>query len=284
MGIRRAITGWALLASGLFVLVASPALAAPRGPYYVSLGTSLSVGIQPDADGQNQLTDEGYADQLHGLLRLTTRRLQLVKLGCPAETSLTMIEGGICTHYATGSQLGDAVAFLAANPGDVALITLDIGANDLLRCTIVLPPEQACIDDAFADLATNLPRILSALQTAAGRRVPIVAMNYYNPLLAAWLDPRLGGPPFALASAALLGAFNGLLEGIYGGFGVRVGDVARAFHSADFRLVPGIGLPVNVLVVCQWTWMCAAPPVGPNVHANRVGYFVIALALAAALR
>jgi hypothetical protein len=73
------------------------------------------------------------------------------------------------------------------------------------------------------------------------------------------------------------------LEGLYAAYRVPVGDVARAFHADDFRLIPGIGLPVNVVVVCQWTWMCAPAPVGPNVHANRIGYLVIALALAAAL-
>ena len=38
-------------------------------------------------------------------------------------------------HYAAGSQLDAAVAFLEAHPGQVAFITIDIGANDLLnRC------------------------------------------------------------------------------------------------------------------------------------------------------
>jgi hypothetical protein len=26
----------------------------------------------------------------------------------------------------------------------------------------------------------------------------------------------------------------------------------------------------------MYTWMCAAPPVGPNIHANQLGYGVIA--------
>ena len=34
-------------------------------------------------------------------------------------------------HYAAGSQLDAAVAFLEAHPGQVAFITIDIGANDL---------------------------------------------------------------------------------------------------------------------------------------------------------
>ena len=46
---------WAVLAASAF-----PALAAPGGSgahartWYVSLGTSLAAGIQPDASGENQ--------------------------------------------------------------------------------------------------------------------------------------------------------------------------------------------------------------------------------------
>jgi lysophospholipase L1-like esterase len=276
---QRAIVGCGV-ASALVVLFASSAPAAPAGPYYVSLGTSLSVGVQPDENGQNELTNDGYADQLHRLLRLKTRRLQLVKLGCPGETSTGMItgEGSFC--YTPGaSQLDRAVAFLQASPGAVSVLTLDIGANDLLNCTI---GDEPCVLAAFAALQTNLPHILTALRAAAPG-VPIVAMNYYNPLVALWLQ----GPPgqeLAQLSAFVAAQFNELLEAVYGFFGVPVADVARAFHADDFRLIPGIELPVNVVVVCQWTWMCAPAPVGPNVHANRAGYFVIALTLAAALR
>jgi len=43
--------------------------------------------------------------------------------------------------------------------------------------------------------------------------------------------------------------------------------------------VPGYGrLPRNVAAICQWTWQCAAPPRGPNQHANQAGYAVIARA------
>ena len=59
--------------------------------------------------------------------------LQAVNLGCGGETTTTMINGGHCTSkYSTGSQLGDAEAFLQAHPGQVAFITLDIGADDVL--------------------------------------------------------------------------------------------------------------------------------------------------------
>ena len=58
--------------------------------HYLSLGTSLAVGIQPDAAGVNQLTDEGYADQLHDIVASEYRKLKLTKLGCPGETTVTM--------------------------------------------------------------------------------------------------------------------------------------------------------------------------------------------------
>ena len=57
-------------------------------------------------------------------------------------------------------------------------------------------------------------------------------------------------------------------------------DVFAAFETTDFGhpvTVPGIGsLPRNVARICEWTWACAAPPRGPNQHANSAGYRVIA--------
>ena len=63
---------------------------------------------------------------------------------------------------------------------------------------------------------------------------------------------------------------------MYGAFGVPVADVQSAFQTTNFASVPPLGVPVNVILVCSWTWMCAPAPVGPNIHANVVGYWVIA--------
>jgi hypothetical protein len=35
---------------------------------------------------------------------------------------------------------------------------------------------------------------------------------------------------------------------------------------------------------CQWTWICAPPPLGPDIHANTDGYGAIAHAFAIALQ
>ncbi len=73
---------------------ACPAIAADHDNgvrHYLSLGTSLSVGIQPDASGVNQLTNDGYADQLHDIIAPDYRKLKLTKLGCPGETTVSRL-------------------------------------------------------------------------------------------------------------------------------------------------------------------------------------------------
>ena len=251
---------------------AGQSLAGEGAVFYLSVGTSLSVGIQPNPAGQNRRTQEGYADQLHATLAEETSWLRLVKLGCKGETTVTMIDGGIC-DYELGSQLAQAVKFLEDHQGSVALVTIDMGANDIESCGSLSGIDLACVAQALTDISANLPVILAALRSAAGPGVPIIAMNYYNPFLAAWFaDPLL-----AEASAEFVLLFNNLLAAFYAGFGIPVADVAGAFASLDFTPGPG-GIPINVLLICERTWMCAPPPVGPNIHANVAGYGAIAAA------
>jgi hypothetical protein len=68
----------------------------------------------------------------------------------------------------------------------------------------------------------------------------------------------------------------------------RIAQVDEAFKTYDtthFTTLVGQPGPVPVAVaeVCNLTWMCAPPPVGPNIHANQAGYAVIADAFARAL-
>ncbi len=117
--------------------VAQPAAAIGPGSsgdnaplYYLSLGDSLAAGVQPIGDPANLYrTDEGYADQLYAMAREWYPNLKLVKLGCPGETTATMIDGGICA-YPHGSQLDEAVSFLHAHGRFVAFVSIDIGSND----------------------------------------------------------------------------------------------------------------------------------------------------------
>ena len=153
----------ALAAAAVAVAVAacsgpatSHAVATPA-TYYLALGDSLSQGVQPDAAGTSVETGQGYADQLYAMLRPSQPTLQLVKLGCPGETTATMIHGGIC-HYPGGSQLAAAVAFLTAHRGHVRLVTIDIGANDPEDCGswANLRTVMHCVGTNFPDAVSNL--------------------------------------------------------------------------------------------------------------------------------
>jgi GDSL-like Lipase/Acylhydrolase family len=288
-----------VLAAGLLVVTAGPAAAVPdrlggrRPVYYLSLGDSLSRGVQPDAAGQNHPTDQGYADDLARVGRLVLPQLRLVKLGCETEeTTTSMINGGRCTYpngpAPNGAQLAEATAFLQAHRDATVLVTLDIGANDLSRCInrATGAIDLACVQTTFVQAPANLRTILEQLRAAAGPRVPIIGMNYYNPFLAAWLQGP-AGQALARLSTDLLVRYNDALEGVYQAAGIPVANVQDAFSTTDFDTLvtlPGFGeVPVNVARVCQWTWMCVPPPMGPNVHGRPEGYWVMAGAFLLAL-
>jgi lysophospholipase L1-like esterase len=255
----------------------APALRLAGPSYYLALGDSLAVGVQPDADGRSLPTPDGYADQLYARLRRTDRNLQLVKLGCSGENTTTMLNGGIC-GYQGGSQVAAAVTFLRAHPGRVRVVTLDIGANDLNHCAEnAQQVDLSCAVDGLSSIGTNLPAMLTMLRAAAPR-VPMLAMNYYDPFLAAWtMGPS--GPKTAVGTVALIAGVNRQLEDTYHEFGARVVSVQDAFSTTDLLRTVQTDrgrLPIAVARICDWTWMCADAPAGPNIHANREGYRVIA--------
>ncbi len=279
---RRLVAFFA--ASLLTVALTGPALAT-SGPvhghgvdYYLSLGDSLAAGQQPIGDPDTMYrTNQGYADQLYRMARAHDRQLRHVKLGCPGETTATMMSGGICA-YPHGSQLAEAVAFIAAHPTSVSFITIDIGWNDF-PCQ----DSVACVPPGVALIQKNLPAILGTLRGAAPT-VPIVGMNLYDPFLAFWLK---GDPATAQLSVAAITGINDGVEQIYAAFGMRVADVESAFSTTKFTPLvwfPGLGkVPLNVARICAYTWVCTPPPLGPDNHATTLGYFVMARAFAKVL-
>lgn len=280
--LRKAIAAvLAVAATAAFTACSAPAKPGPV-TYYLALGDSLSRGVQPDTAGSSVETSQGYPDLVYAQFHRDQPALKLVQLGCPGETTQTMIHGGIC-RYPDGSQLADAVSFLRAHRGHIFLVTIDIGANDPESCGSRpgLAQLASCIGQ-IPGAAARLATILAEVRAAAGPGVRIVGMSYYLPVLAEWRD---GEPGHAVAwvSERLAVAYNGLLNGAYTRAGIAVADVFGAFDTADFgdpMTVRGIGtLPRNVALICEWTWECTPPPRGPNQHANPTGYRVIADAI-----
>jgi lysophospholipase L1-like esterase len=258
------------------LLGASLAQAGGQRPYYLAVGDSLAIGVQPNGSG-DVATNQGYVDDLYALLRLRVPGLALEKLGCSGETAASMVDGGECT-YAEGNQLAAAVDFIEVHR--VVLITIDIGANDVDHCISLAGIDQTCLTDGATSVSGNLPYILEQLRAAAGPHTPIVAMNYYDPFLAAWVLAGTTGQTLANESLQATTDFNTLLEGVYQSFHVPVADVVGAYHISDFNVIPTLGVPLNVFLTLTWTWMGAPAPFGPDIHPNAAGYAVIAGAFA----
>uniref|UniRef100_UPI00036922B5 GDSL-type esterase/lipase family protein n=1 Tax=Nocardiopsis lucentensis TaxID=53441 RepID=UPI00036922B5 len=280
--------------------------------YYLSLGDSLTVGVQPDESGIPGETADGYTDVLYRDLYDADSTLSHERMGCGGEDTTTFIAGGLprCDErYGGRSQLEAAEEFLTGHRGDVELVTLTIGGNNFTGCVSDLEDPEgpavdtACVDDGLERIGTEVPEIADRLRAAAGPQTQIIAMTYYNPFLAALLLE--GGDEGAEASAAPVSAeappaedgaqapeddlvayaadvlerMNESLRATYEDAGVDVADVERAFESSDFA-VPAdsaTGMPTNVQRICDLTWMCDVDR-GPDIHTNRAGAQEIATA------
>ena len=241
--------------------------------YYVALGDSLAIGIQPAANGSYVPTNHGYVDDLYTLFRSRSSKLRMVKLGCSGETTSSMISGQLSPcSYKAGSQLLEAVEFLQSHR--VALITLDIGGDNLLACFFAVPIDPNCAVNAASTAANDLAGILGALHAASPQTL-IVGMNYYDPFLAAYVFGP-DGQALATLSLPLVQAFNQALETVYQALQVPFANVAATFHINSPQSVT----PLNVGLALAWTWMGAPPPRGPDVHPNALGYAAIAAAFA----
>ena len=261
---------------GPSMIAAARLRAPPPTTYYLALGDSLSTGGGADPG-------MGYVNDIDNRLTQSIPGLQLVDLGCGGDSTTRMIKGGLCHNYTTGNQLGDAEAFLEAHPGQVAFVTIDVGGDDIVGCALSGTINQTCVSNALTAVASNMQTILAGLR-AAGGQVPIIGMNYYDPILAAWYSGAWegGGPPnpaLALASSSVLDSLNSELETAYQQYGARYADVADAFASDDWAMTGsymGTTLPQNVANICNWTHMCMTGGGNPNIHTTDYGHSLIA--------
>jgi lysophospholipase L1-like esterase len=289
---RTSVVVLFLAAAAVSALPAAASAKAPAPRYYLALGDSLSQGMQPDPQGVTRDTDEGYTDDLSATEQQRIPSLLLIKLGCGGETTGSMLTGKgndkdahlLHCDRAGGSQLTAAVRFLKAHhkKGEVPLITLDIGANDVDGCATA-SDVGACVTTGINSIKHDVPLILKALRKAAPKGTTFAMMTLYDPILGGYFSPDSGVRGLALASPLLAKQVNGALTSIDQKGGFLTADVAGAFDTYDSTTTvtwENQQIPVNVARVCSWTWACQTPPSGPNIHANKNGYEVIAQAFA----
>jgi lysophospholipase L1-like esterase len=271
--ILAAVTITAVLVGGAIGLgpdLMSPASATSPPPlYYLAMGDSLAAGVGAST------TNNRYVNVLyqHELSRFPG--LQLDNIGCSGATTASVISGPGCS-YATGTQLGDAEAFLRAHPGQVAFATIDIGGNDVDGCLSGQTVNPTCVQDGLANITSDVQRILSGLE-GAYPDLAVYGMNYYDPFLGEWLTGA-GGQSLARQSESLVVELNALLARVYTSGGAATADPASLFQTTDFALTGtylGVVEPQNVADVCNWTLFCSS---NQNIHANDTGHALVAAA------
>jgi lysophospholipase L1-like esterase len=261
--------------------------------YYLALGDSLSVGIQPTDSGDLVITPEGYVDDLYAHYSSEIPHLKLVHFGCPGDDTSNVITGQGNAAAAKiyhcdrqgGSQLKAALAFIAAHRSQVKLISIDIGANDVNDClnTTVfskgLGYTISCINKGEQSVAANTPKILGPLKAAAAPGTALVGSNIYDPFLVGLLTTNATVDAIANQSLTVITRINSEIAYADAEAGFKTADVAGAYFTYDTTKVKspfGASTPRNLVVLCSYTWACTKPPQGPNVHPNTAGYSVIA--------
>ncbi len=254
--------------------------------FYLDVGASVSVGVQPSVRSPHgQRTHLGYANDLVALEAAKGLTLRLHEIGCPGESTTTMMTGHDHCYHGSATQLNAAVAYLSAHRNETGLVTMDLGFNDVMPCLRGEQFHPACLTRHLSRVSSHLAQIIALLRAAAGPHVTFIGLGHYNPFLADWLHgPR--GQAFATASVSAMSQLNQTLLSVYGSFSIPVANVATAFNPATSQPVDlaRVGrVPADVAQTCALTWMCQPPPYGPNIHPTDRGYRAIASAIDAVL-
>ena len=272
-----AVTGWGLVSGP------SPAAAAPAPrPYYLSLGDSYAIGYQPGRGATAGFT--GYV--AHHLA------LHQENFGCGGATTTSLLQSPGCVDPATQdaapytgiTQEQAALAFIAAHPKAVRLVTISIGGNDFDSCS-----SAPCVEAAMPTMGANpeVPPGLADDGPGPGRGHPC---HHHRDHLS-----RCGPRALRVPHPPGVGGQSGSGQDLHPGlrrpdqpdaaerlpFGSRsqlrrrhLGALQGATRGDDTPLtrteiVPPYGrLPVAVGEVCQSTYFCTQG----NIHAHTSGY------------
>ena len=251
-------------------------------PYYVSIGDSYASGYEAGIGN----TDNGFAYQVVDEAAALSHPLELMNFGCGGATTMSVLESVGCsaeglgpgaTPYDGQTQLEAAETFLRDHPGEVDLITVSIGGNDVTAC-VVTPDPVPCVTAAVEDIKTNVSEMLQRLRAAAGPETLIVGTTYPDVILGEWLRGTPEGEQLAeLSVTAFKQLINPALQAAYTGAGGTFVDVTAATGAYGpmtelTALEPYGDIPVPVARVCELTSYCAER----DIHPNPEGYRLIA--------
>jgi lysophospholipase L1-like esterase len=214
---------------------------------YLALGDSVSFGFINQAGFEYVNADNFIGFPTYAGLGVN---MNVINASCPGETTASFFSSagpdngcrefrtaGAALHISFSStQLDFAVAFLKSHP-QTRLITVGLGADDVLLLKTACAGDPACIQAGLATVTANMETILSDLR-ATGFTGIIIVVNYYSP---DYSDPTQTGT---------IAALNQALATAAGQQGAVIADVFSAFQSAT---VPVGGKTCNAGPTSQFT-------------------------------
>jgi lysophospholipase L1-like esterase len=274
---------------GVFLVIALFALGSasakdPNGGSndYLALGDSVAFGYIDEAGYEYFYPTNfvAYADYTSSALGLN-----LTSAACPGETTSSFISStgpdNGCRAYrvhfplhvvyssARSTQLAFATSFLTHH-GDTQLVTISVGANDLLLLEEECNNDPTCIasgaPQVFATAAANMQTILAGLR-ATGFTGTIVVANYYS------LDYS------NQFETELIVGLNEAISTPAPAYGAVVADVFSAFQAAVSNSFAAGNTCVGGLLNASNP---ATSPPTCDVHPSQSGHKLIAQVIAGA--
>jgi lysophospholipase L1-like esterase len=242
---------------------------------YLALGDSIAFGFDPNKLGSTADKFTGYPELLSqsGLKQAKT----LVNISCPGETTGSFLSLGapvppdncpnyklfldLHTDYANGLQ-ADEMKFVLQIARNLELVTIDIGANDLIILQTRCLNNPVCIatglQATLTTYARNLATILRTIR-GAGYTGPIVLLTLYSPN---YTDPVQTGA---------IAALNTVAAGVAIPFRTAIADGFGAFLAASLP-AGGNTCAAGLLIVKQLDGTCDVHPTpkGAALLANAV--------------
>ncbi|QXC59634.1 SGNH/GDSL hydrolase family protein [Aquihabitans sp. G128] len=267
-------------------------VAAPDDGTYVSIGDSYAQGYQPTVGGTTPDYRKGYAYLLPALAKPKGYALKTVNFGCGGATVGSLTEQDGCKAGARSpggptyddDQLDAALGYLEDHPGQVQVVTISIGGNDVTGCAQA-SDAITCVTGAVKDIEAGLRTILPKVRKAAGPDAVIVGLTYPDVILGGYLASDGAGKQLAELSVVAFRQFiNPMLKEAYesvDGVFVDVTEATGAYTplTETTDLAPYGTIPKAVAEVCRLTWFCEVQ----DIHPRDAGYAEIARLIAAAL-
>lgn len=258
---------------------ADDARTAPR--QYLAIGDSYTAGYRPAIDGgEERNTRDGFAWQV-----ADETGLSLVSVSCSGITAVDFVGGEPCEDDrrgpgalapTDGPELGAVLRHLDEHAGEVELVTVTLGVNDLRPCELDARWRD-CVTTAVTEATRSLDTLLAALRRRLGPQVPILGLTYPD----VWLGAPVAKPRTDEASAVAARSVavfrdvvNPALRRTYAEHGARFVDVTSRFGAyvppERTRRTPDHGtLPARVARICEQTYYCALGDVHPTAEGHR---------------